>query len=202
MKLTVVTLLLLSSISYAQKVPVALGVEKQNDEYHLLVHDFNEGDLLHPDSYGIHRYGFGRGQLEIGSLSQVYAENRSGLLFGQGLYKVGFEPAMGKIYFHDTLEYQWEPGLSAGIGDHNGSFAYYLAPRAGFHYATNGNDSFSGAILCMQYRFINTSYIQNNYFRTKDKLEIADVVISNKLNMQYQIINGVNPTYMLGFRFQ
>jgi len=181
--------------------PVAFGAETQNGQDYFLIHDFSESNLLHTDQFGLQRYGFGRGQFEIGKLSQIYAENRSGVLLGSGLVKVGLEPFAGKISYQNSPYYQWEPGVSVGLADHSGTFAYYVGPRAGVSYSTSGNDNFAGAVASVQYGVVQTSYIVNNYWISGNHQEITDLLVNNKYNLQYQNTSQNGVSYMVGVRF-
>lgn len=199
--LIILVLLALMFACTKSEAQLAFGIKTSNDPG-LIIHDFTESNLMKPDMFGLERYGFGRGQLEITERPQIMAENRGGVLIGSGVARIGIEPGAGMIAYQNRPVYQWEPAMSAGLKLDLGLLAIYAAPRAGLSYTKDTNDIISGGVVGAQLAGINVSYWRNDYYNTKDSLDIVDVTLDKKYNVQRQVRTGKEDLYYVGMKVE
>lgn len=195
--MVLVTVLLLTSLSDAQEL--AYGA-KTKDEPGFVVRDFSDFSLIHKDMFGLERYGFGSGQLELSEKPQVVATNRSGILLGSGLYRMGIEPFSGMLSYQNRPDYEWTPSMSLGLKFNLGIAALYAGPRAGLSYRKYYNEPLTGGVIGAQVLFLTVNYYVNEYYKTKDRLEIIDVNIGNRMNVQRQTTTDKGDVYIIGIR--
>jgi len=197
---TLIFLIMLGCSAYAAE-PLSYGVKLDTDPA-FLVRDFNSFSLIEKDMFGFERYGIGTGQLELGVRSKVIASNRSGILLGSGLYRMGVEVANGYISYQNRPDYEWVPALSAGMKFNMGVAGLYIGPRAGYSYRKNGgNDVVTGGVVSGQFLFVTANYYVDNYYNTKDRFETSSVSVMNKYNFEKQTTTN-GDTYMVSIRLE
>lgn len=192
------TLLLCVSANAADTISYGAKVGKDPA---FLVRDFSNFSLIGKDIYGFERYGTGSGQLELGERSKVIAQNRSGVLMGKGLYRMGLEIGNGFISYQNRPDYEYTPGLSAGLKFDMGIAGMYIGPRAGYSYRKNGgNDIVTGGVASVQVLFVTANYNVDNYYNSKDRLEISSLSVMNKYNIEKQTSTALGDVYMISVR--
>lgn len=193
-------LLLLLAVSFPALAQVSLGV-KTTKEPAFVLGDFTEDNLRVPDIFRISRYGFGRGQFEISERPSFLAENRSGFFLDNdpGL-KVGFEPVAGYISYKGRPAYEWAPAVSVGPKVIVGPMAFYGGLRGGYSYSDTINDSITGWVASAQLGPIRSSYMINNYYNSRNRLEIEDLTVANRYNVQHQLSTSGEEFYYIGYK--
>lgn len=127
--------LLAGTLAFAKP---GLGVKETGPEFRksFIISDFSNFSPDIKDAFGLCRYGLGRGQVELGSPSGIFAEANNGILLSdtEGLIG-GIEPVNGTLSYHNTAKLEWRPGASLG---YTKSFMY-VAGRALYSVANNSD---------------------------------------------------------------
>jgi len=105
---------------------VGIGVREDGLAKSFIVSDWSKFSPEKQDMFGLFRYGIGRGQMELGHRTGIFAEANNGILLSDTEGVVGgIEPGNGTIDYHNTSRLSWRPGAS--IGYTKGPL--YAAPR-------------------------------------------------------------------------
>lgn len=205
MRIAIVFLVLILAAFIAEgQSTISYGVKAAEIDSGFVIRDFSNMSFLSRDMFGMERYGFGSGHLELTNRPQMKAENRSGVLLGFGDLRMGLELANGYISYQNRPDYEWSPALSIGPKIDLGLIGFYFGPRAGLTYRKQegGNDSFTGAVASVEFfRSLTATYYVDNYFSNRDRLEISSVTILNKVNFERQTRTRTGDTWIFSMRF-
>jgi len=198
-KLLFTTLLLFCGVANASET-ISYGAKLGKDPAFLVL-DFSDFSLIHKDIFGFERYGAGSGQLEIGERSKIVAQNRGGILLGSGIYRMGMELGNGFVSYQNRPDYEWTPSLSAGLKFDVGIAGLYVGPRAGYSYRkSRDNDIVTGGIASVQVLFVTANHYIDNYYNTKDTLEVTSLSVMNKFSVERQRTTALGDVYMMSVR--
>ena len=168
----------------------AFGVKLFDKTESLLIHDFSVFSLQTPDTFGLRRYGVGRGQLELKDTVALKASTHSGVFLGpETNIGTGIELASGSIGYNKSAYFNYKPAVSIGFKTQQ----LYIGPRVGTIY--NNADSpknFIGSVSIFQTEFVSFSH-----FNTLDE-NVYDISTMN-FNIQ-KLVNDKETVYYIGIK--
>lgn len=188
-KISILFLILFCTKSYAGD-SIAIGVQSQENNKRVLLGDYNTFDSRRTLPYGVHQYGLGRGEFEVGNPIGIMGEANNGFMVGNKGLAIGLEPLNGNVgYERYGLEAAWRPGVS--LGYHNESL--YVGPRYVYMTGTNSN-YYKGAGIGAIVQYGPFVYLQN------PGMKIISFSLNKILNVERRTDDILGETWYFMFR--
>lgn len=194
-----------------QPSPVAFGGTERNDKLALTIQDFGSFQPGKETFFGVRRYGFGTGSLELGRIAAISAKSRNGITVyaPQGLFQphIGLQLISGDIRVNTAPVgnnyYLWQPGVDVGlISIPLGIMANVKVGRIVTNYNLEKGwgphqNYFTGYSVNAKLLGVAFNYDVTKFSNLERK--IYDVQVFNRLHLQHDV-DRLNKQYMIVWR--